>query len=70
MIMSFGSIAKISQMDDRMRNIFFEIFRSFPRINFIVKYETIDEPVKKIEDNIFLAKWIPQIELMSKSLII
>lgn len=41
-------------------------FAKFPLINFLVKYETSLQEIKKIDSNIFHIRWMPQKDLICK----
>ncbi|CAJ0559238.1 unnamed protein product, partial [Mesorhabditis spiculigera] len=64
-LLTFGSIAKTSEMPPHLQQAFFEGFKAFPEINFIVKYEKMNETIRMEADNVILTKWIPQISLIA-----
>uniref|UniRef100_A0A0K0EFG3 glucuronosyltransferase n=1 Tax=Strongyloides stercoralis TaxID=6248 RepID=A0A0K0EFG3_STRER len=63
-LVTFGSIAKTSDMPLIMKHSLFKAFKKFSNITFIVKYENQKEEIVKHSKNVFLVKWLPQIELM------
>ncbi|KHN83392.1 UDP-glucuronosyltransferase 2C1 [Toxocara canis] len=62
-LLSFGSIAQSSKMTPAMKKAFVEAFRSFPKIQFIWKYE-IDDDIAEDIPNVMKRKWIPQNDLL------
>ncbi|CAJ0559324.1 unnamed protein product, partial [Mesorhabditis spiculigera] len=56
-LLTFGSIAKTSEMPPHLQQAFFEGFKAFPEINFIVKYEKMNETIRIREaDNVILTE--------------
>lgn len=66
-MITFGSIAKTSEMPENIWYSLKKAMKKFNNINFIVKYENIQESIKN-EENIYFTNWIPQMELMSRVL--
>ncbi|VDM97424.1 unnamed protein product [Thelazia callipaeda] len=62
-LVSFGSLAKSSNMPQHIKNSFRETFRSFPEITFIWKYEEDDQFAHELP-NVIKKQWIPQQELL------
>uniref|UniRef100_A0A0N5B8G0 glucuronosyltransferase n=1 Tax=Strongyloides papillosus TaxID=174720 RepID=A0A0N5B8G0_STREA len=65
-LVTFGSIAKTSDMPFIMRYSLFNAFEKFPNITFIVKFENQKKEIVKHSENVFLVKWLPQIALMKQ----
>ena len=63
---SFGSLAKSSEMPMEKKEAFLKIFAKFPRINFIWKYENDNDTAGNDLPNVFKRKWIPQKEILGK----
>uniref|UniRef100_A0AC34QTS9 Glucuronosyltransferase n=1 Tax=Panagrolaimus sp. JU765 TaxID=591449 RepID=A0AC34QTS9_9BILA len=63
-VVTFGSIAKTVDMPDEMQDSLFRAFKALPDYNFIVKYEKLDSEIIQISNNVFLARWLPQIDLI------
>uniref|UniRef100_A0AC35GY13 Glucuronosyltransferase n=1 Tax=Panagrolaimus sp. PS1159 TaxID=55785 RepID=A0AC35GY13_9BILA len=66
-IITFGSIAKTIEMPKEMQRSLFRSFKFFPQFTFIVKYENITKEIQKYSENVYLAKWLPQIDLICHS---
>lgn len=66
-IITFGSIAKTIEMPKEMQQSLFRSFKFFPQFTFIVKYENITKEIQKYSENVYLAKWLPQIDLICMS---
>uniref|UniRef100_A0AC35TSD9 UDP-glucuronosyltransferase n=1 Tax=Rhabditophanes sp. KR3021 TaxID=114890 RepID=A0AC35TSD9_9BILA len=64
-LITFGSIAKTSDMPFNMKYSLFKAFQKFPNQTFILKYEDQIENIKQYSSNVYLVKWLPQLELMS-----
>ncbi|CAO4374987.1 unnamed protein product [Caenorhabditis nigoni] len=62
-LVSFGGIARTVDMTVSMQKIFFDSFKKFPHITFIVKYESIANV--SMPENVILTPWIPQLPLMA-----
>ena len=65
-LISFGSLAKSSEMPEANKNAFIETFKKFPRIYFIWKYEVENDSSGTVLPNVFKRKWIPQKEILGK----
>jgi hypothetical protein len=65
-LITFGSIAKTSEMPDTMWTALEHAFLRFSGINFIVKHEQSQGIFEKWKENIYFTKWIPQVQLMCK----
>uniref|UniRef100_A0A0N5AWV7 glucuronosyltransferase n=1 Tax=Syphacia muris TaxID=451379 RepID=A0A0N5AWV7_9BILA len=63
-LIAFGSIAKFSDMSQKMQHIFLNACRLFPKITFIVKYDKTVTNTSNLSENIYFANWIPQQSLM------
>ena len=64
LIITFGAIAKTIEMPKEMQESLFRSFKFFPQFNFIVKYENISQELQQHSTNVYLAKWLPQIDLI------
>uniref|UniRef100_A0A0N5A4Y8 glucuronosyltransferase n=1 Tax=Parastrongyloides trichosuri TaxID=131310 RepID=A0A0N5A4Y8_PARTI len=64
-LITFGSIAKTSDMPISMKISLFNAFKYFPNTTFILKYENIKKDIFRYSGNVFLVKWLPQLSLMS-----
>uniref|UniRef100_A0A0N5A000 glucuronosyltransferase n=1 Tax=Parastrongyloides trichosuri TaxID=131310 RepID=A0A0N5A000_PARTI len=64
-LISFGSVAKSTFMEQDMKDGILETIKSFPDITFIWKYETPEDGHGKDIENLVLSKWIPQNDLLS-----
>uniref|UniRef100_A0A0N4ZL23 glucuronosyltransferase n=1 Tax=Parastrongyloides trichosuri TaxID=131310 RepID=A0A0N4ZL23_PARTI len=64
-LISFGSMAKSSHMDQDMKDGILDTIKSFPDITFIWKYETPEDGHGKGIENLVLSKWVPQNDLLS-----
>uniref|UniRef100_A0A1I7YR82 glucuronosyltransferase n=1 Tax=Steinernema glaseri TaxID=37863 RepID=A0A1I7YR82_9BILA len=64
-LVTFGSIAKTSDMPSKMRKSLFNAFSQFSNFTFIVKYETLNSTTLQIAPNVIFTKWIPQLSLMA-----
>ncbi|KAK0399682.1 hypothetical protein QR680_003160 [Steinernema hermaphroditum] len=64
-LVTFGSIAKTSDMPPRMRQSLFSAFSKFSNFTFIVKYEVLNTTTMQIAPNVIFTKWIPQLSLMA-----
>jgi hypothetical protein len=65
-LITFGSIAKTSEMPESMWTALEHAFLRFPAINFIIKHENSQEIYEQWKDNVYFTKWIPQVQLMCK----
>lgn len=64
-LITFGSIAKTSEMPRFMWNSLEKSFETFSKINFIIKHETTSGLIDKWKENVYFTRWIPQISLMA-----
>uniref|UniRef100_A0AAF5D6Y2 glucuronosyltransferase n=1 Tax=Strongyloides stercoralis TaxID=6248 RepID=A0AAF5D6Y2_STRER len=64
-LISFGSVAKSTYMDQKMKDEILKTIKSFPNITFIWKYETPEDGHGKGIDNLVLSKWVPQNDLLN-----
>ena len=65
-LISFGSVAQSHQMPIDVKRAFLKAFSTFPSIDFIWKYEQMDDEIVRGYDNVHVSQWIPQIDLLSK----
>lgn len=65
-LITFGSIAKTSEMPNSMWMALEESFLKFSQINFIIKHEKSERLVEQWKENVYFTKWIPQIQLICK----
>uniref|UniRef100_A0A0K0E4D1 glucuronosyltransferase n=1 Tax=Strongyloides stercoralis TaxID=6248 RepID=A0A0K0E4D1_STRER len=66
-VVSFGSIAKSCSMPKEMKLGMIKIFKSFPNVTFIWKYEEDRPDILNGIDNVITVKWIPQVDLLNDS---
>uniref|UniRef100_A0A915E855 glucuronosyltransferase n=1 Tax=Ditylenchus dipsaci TaxID=166011 RepID=A0A915E855_9BILA len=52
------------QLKSRLLKALFHTFQQFPQITFFLKYESVEEELKQVRHNVYLARWIPQIDLL------
>uniref|UniRef100_A0A0N5BBI6 glucuronosyltransferase n=1 Tax=Strongyloides papillosus TaxID=174720 RepID=A0A0N5BBI6_STREA len=64
-LISFGSVAKSTYMDQEMKDEILKTVQSFPNITFIWKYETPEDGLGKGIENLVLSKWVPQNDLLN-----
>uniref|UniRef100_A0A0K0ENS7 glucuronosyltransferase n=1 Tax=Strongyloides stercoralis TaxID=6248 RepID=A0A0K0ENS7_STRER len=64
-LISFGSVAKSTFMDQKLKDEILKTIKSFPDITFIWKYETPEDGHGKGIDNLVLSKWVPQNDLLN-----
>ncbi|KAI6181583.1 UDP-glucuronosyltransferase [Aphelenchoides besseyi] len=64
-LVSFGTVAKASHMNNETKNEFVKFFSNFPDITFIFKYETPDDGTLPQMENVKLREWIPQSDLLA-----
>uniref|UniRef100_A0A0K0EA18 glucuronosyltransferase n=1 Tax=Strongyloides stercoralis TaxID=6248 RepID=A0A0K0EA18_STRER len=64
-LISFGSLAKSSEMLPLMKRGIIEAIKQLPEITFIWKYETPEDGYIDKLDNLILNKWIPQNDLLN-----
>ncbi|PIC25512.1 hypothetical protein B9Z55_018412 [Caenorhabditis nigoni] len=65
MFISFGSLAKSSEMPQNYKENLLEVFRSEPNVTFIWKYENDDVNFAKGLENLELVKWAPQTAVLN-----
>jgi hypothetical protein len=65
-LITFGSIAKTSEMPSLMWKTLEESFLKFSQINFIIKHEKCKGLIEQWRENVYFTRWIPQVELMCK----
>uniref|UniRef100_A0A0K0FNY5 glucuronosyltransferase n=1 Tax=Strongyloides venezuelensis TaxID=75913 RepID=A0A0K0FNY5_STRVS len=64
-LISFGSIAKSTYMDQEMKDEILKTIQNFPDITFIWKYETPEDGHGSGIENLVLSKWVPQNDLLN-----
>uniref|UniRef100_A0A0N4Z2L6 UDP-glucuronosyltransferase n=1 Tax=Parastrongyloides trichosuri TaxID=131310 RepID=A0A0N4Z2L6_PARTI len=64
-LISFGSIAKSSQMPEEFKRSFVEAINQFPDVTFIWKYEDPKDNFAENASNIHLSSWVPQTDLLN-----
>ncbi|CEF71323.1 UDP-glucuronosyl/UDP-glucosyltransferase family-containing protein [Strongyloides ratti] len=64
-LISFGSHAQSSKMPLKMKKTIVNLIKDYPNITFIWKYETNETDFLDGLKNVYLFKWIPQIDLLS-----
>uniref|UniRef100_A0A0K0FJH8 glucuronosyltransferase n=1 Tax=Strongyloides venezuelensis TaxID=75913 RepID=A0A0K0FJH8_STRVS len=64
-LISFGSVAKSTYMDQEMKDGILRTIQSFPNITFIWKYETPEDGHGSGIENLVLSKWVPQNDLLN-----
>uniref|UniRef100_A0A0N5C442 glucuronosyltransferase n=1 Tax=Strongyloides papillosus TaxID=174720 RepID=A0A0N5C442_STREA len=64
-LISFGSIAKSTYMDQEMKDEILKAIQNFPDITFIWKYETPEDGHGFGIKNLILSKWVPQNDLLN-----
>ncbi|CAI5451229.1 unnamed protein product [Caenorhabditis angaria] len=65
-IISFGSVVRSYEMPENFKSGFVEMFKKFPNVTFIWKYERDDlEFRKRIGPNVYFKKWMPQSALLA-----
>lgn len=63
-LITFGSIAKTSEMPTQMWAALEVCFAKFRHVTFIVKHEECDDMIERWRDNVYFTKWIPQVQLI------
>uniref|UniRef100_F1L2U8 glucuronosyltransferase n=1 Tax=Ascaris suum TaxID=6253 RepID=F1L2U8_ASCSU len=63
-LVSFGSVAKSSEMPSKIKDAFVGMFARFPEVTFIWKYEKDDEAAANLT-NVIKKKWVPQNDLFA-----
>ena len=66
MLISFGTLARSSDMPEDFKNNLIQVFKSEPNCTFIWKYETDDVSFADGVDNVVFVKWLPQKALLSE----
>ncbi|CEF66102.2 UDP-glucuronosyl/UDP-glucosyltransferase family-containing protein [Strongyloides ratti] len=64
-LISFGSVAKSTYMNQKLKDEILKTIKSFPDITFIWKYETPEDGHGLGIDNLILKKWVPQNDLLN-----
>ncbi|EGT59708.1 hypothetical protein CAEBREN_06686 [Caenorhabditis brenneri] len=64
MFLSFGSLAKSSEMPMEYKKNLVEVFKSMPNVTFIWKYEIDDVKFAEGVQNVKFVKWAPQTALL------
>uniref|UniRef100_A0A0K0F2L4 glucuronosyltransferase n=1 Tax=Strongyloides venezuelensis TaxID=75913 RepID=A0A0K0F2L4_STRVS len=64
-LISFGSLAKSTYMDQEMKDEILKTVQNFPDITFIWKYETPEDGHGSSIKNLILSKWVPQNDLLN-----
>lgn len=60
---SLGSLALSSNLPERVKQVFMDTIRQFPKLRFIWKW---DSPIPENKpENLYLAKWLPQTEILA-----
>ncbi len=62
-MLSSITVLETSMMEETKMQLFLSVFRRFPQYDFIWKWET--EEMKDKPDNLFLSKWLPQMEILA-----
>lgn len=60
---SFGSLVNSHRMPNHIKQRFFDVIKSFPRLRFLWKWN--GEMEKEIPQNLMLGKWFPQNDLLA-----
>jgi glucuronosyltransferase len=55
---SFGSYASTANLPIETQQMFFDVLRSFPKVNFIWKWEGLRS--KEMPGNVYTTEWAPQ----------
>uniref|UniRef100_A0A0N5BYN7 glucuronosyltransferase n=1 Tax=Strongyloides papillosus TaxID=174720 RepID=A0A0N5BYN7_STREA len=64
-LISFGSVAKSTYMDQEMKDEILKTIQNLPDITFIWKYETPEDGHGSGVENLVLSKWVPQNDLLN-----
>lgn len=64
MFLSFGSLAKSSEMPLEYKKNLVEVFKSMPNVTFIWKFESDDVEFARNPENVEFVKWAPQTALL------
>ncbi|CAD5209857.1 unnamed protein product [Bursaphelenchus okinawaensis] len=68
-LVSFGTVAKASEMPKQLSDALVDTFKSYPKINFIWKYE-VEDTVGANVTNLFKRPWVPQHDLLGNKKIL
>ncbi|CAD5209855.1 unnamed protein product [Bursaphelenchus okinawaensis] len=68
-LVSFGTISKSSEMPKQLSDALVDTFKSYPKINFIWKYE-VEDTVGANVTNLFKRPWVPQHDLLGNKKIL
>ncbi|KIH50879.1 UDP-glucoronosyl and UDP-glucosyl transferase [Ancylostoma duodenale] len=63
-LMSFGTMARSTEMGEERRTAFVNAFKAFPDITFIWRYENTSDRFTDA-NNIVLHDWLPQVDMLS-----
>ncbi|RCN29627.1 UDP-glucoronosyl and UDP-glucosyl transferase [Ancylostoma caninum] len=63
-LMSFGTMARSTEMGEQRRNAFTKAFETFPDITFIWRYENTSDQFTNAS-NIVLHDWLPQVDMLN-----
>ena len=63
-LVSFGTVAKATDMPDETKKVLLETFSNFPDVTFLWKYEDDSHEVAKGYPNVITSKWLPQNDLL------
>uniref|UniRef100_A0A0N5A0N3 glucuronosyltransferase n=1 Tax=Parastrongyloides trichosuri TaxID=131310 RepID=A0A0N5A0N3_PARTI len=64
-LISFGSVARSTYMEQDQKDEILKVIKSLPDITFIWKYETPEDGIGRDVDNLVLSKWVPQNDLLN-----
>uniref|UniRef100_A0A1I8A5T8 UDP-glucuronosyltransferase n=1 Tax=Steinernema glaseri TaxID=37863 RepID=A0A1I8A5T8_9BILA len=64
-LVSFGSITQSQWMPEEMKRSLLQVFRRFPDVTFIWKYERPEDKLDEGIDNLVISKWVPQNDLLN-----
>ncbi|PIO67998.1 hypothetical protein TELCIR_10236, partial [Teladorsagia circumcincta] len=64
-LMSFGTMARSTEMGEARRTAFVKAFQAFPDITFIWRYENRSDHFCNAS-NVILHDWLPQVDMLSK----
>ncbi|CAD5209853.1 unnamed protein product [Bursaphelenchus okinawaensis] len=68
-LVSFGTVAKASEMPKQLSDALVDTFKTYPKINFIWKYE-VEDTVGANVTNLFKRPWVPQHDLLGNKKIL
>lgn len=69
LLVTFGSIARTSDMSQSSLSSFLTAFSQLPNTRFILKFETVLPATLPLPPNVFLTPWMPQLQLLGESLL-